>query len=183
MRLLLVLTAILSLFPVFFAHAQMTQKIIIRDGKIVAGDKQNSGNVALSEAQQLIFKAQQSLMKGDFASAEALYSEAIARDSSNVQAYLHRGVVRRERHEWRGVDADARMAVTLANGTIQANPRDPDGYYDRSLALRLLQQYDLAKKDVQTAIQLGGKASLRNDLQAIELERKMALSAAQTAAR
>ncbi|MFO0389185.1 MAG: hypothetical protein ACK502_05640 [Alphaproteobacteria bacterium] len=167
----------------------MKQKIIIRDGKIVSGalpssgdTKQNSGAVAISESQRFMFKAQQSVMKKDLATAEALYTEAIARDGSNVQAYLHRGVVRRELHDYRGVDADARMAVTLANNVIRANPRDPDGYYERSMALRLLKQFDLARKDVLAAIQLGGKPSLSNDLQAIELERKMALSKAQTAA-
>lgn len=188
MRLLLVVI-ILCVMPCF-AHAQMKQKIVIRDGKIVSGTlsangekTRSSGGLVIGEAQQFIFKAQQSVLKGDWATAETLYSEAIARDGANLQAYLHRGVVRREKRDWRGVDADARMALALANRNVSAHPRDPDGYYERSMALRLLRQFDLAKKDVITAIQLGGKQSLRNDLQAIELERKMALSEAQAAAR
>ncbi len=133
----------------------------------------------LNESQKLVFKAQQSLIKGDYAGAEALYTQAIAQDNSNIQAYLHRGVVRREQRNSRGVDADARAALSLANDSIRVSPRDPDGYYNRSLALRLLYQFDQAKKDVLAAIQLGGKASLRNDLQAIELERRIAASMAQ----
>ncbi len=166
------------------AHAQAVhgQKIIIRDGKLVSGTLPTAGqaaaprNVEASQSRLLLFKAQEKLMKRDFSGAEQIYTQAIALDDSNVTAYLQRGVVRRELRNYRGVDSDARTVVALSNRIISANPRDPDGYYKRSMALRLLHQFDQAKKDVLTAIQLGGKLSLKNDLKAIELERRMAAS-------
>ena len=160
------------------AHAQMKQKFSIRDGKLVGGTSAAvEGVPAISEAQQLIFQAQKSVMKGDFVTAEEFYTKSIALDGSNTQAYLHRAVIRREQRNYRGMDADARMAYELSNRSVAAKPRDPDGYYDRSLALRLLRHFDQARQDVMTAIQFGGKPSLKNDLQAIELERKIAVSA------
>ena len=176
----------LCILPVA-AHAQIKQKFTIHNGKMVSGTQaagnssSGSSKITINQAQEVIFKAQQSLMKGDYAGAEALYSQAIALDNSNIQAYLHRGVVRRERRDYQGMDADARIALALTNNAIRANPRDPDGYYERSLALRLLYQFDQARKDVLAAMQLGGKPSLKNDLQAIELERKIAASKVQSA--
>lgn len=178
---LIIFCAALFLLPCL-AQAQVKQTFTLRDGKLMNAQKPSEASgsshqpVVIDGDQQLIFKAQASLVSGDYAQAEALYTQAINLDGSNIEAYLQRAAVRRELGDAKGVDSDGRRALALVNGALQAEPREAGLYYKRSMALRFLRQFDAARNDVLTAINLGGKPSLRNDLQAIELERKMAAS-------
>ncbi len=182
---LFIMMALLCALPEA-AFAQQKQTFTIRGGKLVGGSGAASGQqqggggqasrLVIDQDQQLIFSATASVLKKDYPTAEKLYSQALAIDSSNINAYLQRGFVRREMGNTQGVESDARTAITLANNALKSNPRDSDIYYQRSMALRLIHQFELAKKDILTALQLGGKQSLQNDLKAIDLEQKIMAS-------
>ncbi|MGE0755286.1 MAG: tetratricopeptide repeat protein [Alphaproteobacteria bacterium] len=173
------------------AAAQQTMKFTIQNGKMVnsSGAPPAAGNTSsqmtqgqqleVSREQQYMLAALSALMQGDFAKAEDLYSQVIQYNPANSEAWLQRAVVRRETQNAQGMAVDARRALSQLNAEIQASPRNGTLYHQRSVALRLLKSFDLAKKDLLTAMQLKGKSSVsfQNDLQAIELERRMASAA------
>lgn len=141
------------------AHAQ--QQMVIIDGKI-----------QISPSQKLILLASQKVAAREFREAESLYTQAIALDGSDADAYLHRGVVRREQGNMGGAQSDARAAIMLSNNVLQQNPGDATAYYQRGNGFRLLREYAQAKSDVQQAINLGGDPNWRTDLRDIALEEK-----------
>jgi tetratricopeptide (TPR) repeat protein len=127
-----------------------------------------------SEDQKLIFEADQQVVKKDYKGAEGLYSEAIALNKNNIDAYLHRGTVRHELGDSGGVASDGQATVTLANTGLQNTPNDPNLYYKRGMGFRLLKNYDQAEKDISTGMRLGGQPTWQTDLQAIAFEKKAA---------
>jgi len=133
-----------------------------------------SSAAEMNQTQKLMFEGAKYSMARQFKEADAVYSQIIASDGGNTEAYLQRAVVRRELGDESGKVSDARNAVALASASLQANPRDFNLYYQRSLALRLLKQFDGARRDLNAAMQLGGSVTWQNDLQAIDLEQKMA---------
>ncbi len=115
----------------------------------------------------------QYFVKRDYRRAEKLYSQPIATNQGNIEAYLQRGLTRREMGDAPGAASDGRSAVLLASAALKSDLRDGRLYYQRSMGLRLLRQFDLTAQDMLAAIQLTGKQHWQTDLKAIELERKM----------
>lgn len=114
------------------------------------------------------------MSEGKLKEAEILYSQALAANGGNVNAYLQRALARRDLGDTEGMATDARQAVALISARLEQNPGKANLYYQRSLAERLLRQFDAAEKDLRAAIRLSNKSEWTNDLTALELERKMA---------
>jgi Tfp pilus assembly protein PilF len=131
-------------------------------------------NVQFSNDQKIMLEAASKLVQNDFANAENLYTQAIAINGSNIEAYLQRAVVRREMHTDNGMASDANTVIALANNALQQNPNDPNLYYQRGMGYRLLRQFDQARDDITNGMRIGGKDNWKTDLKAIELERKTA---------
>lgn len=132
----------------------------------------NAPNIQLSNDQKIMLEAANKLVQRDYRSAEGMYTQAIALNGSNIEAYLQRAVARREMGDQNGMAADATTVINLSNSQLQQNPRDPTLYYQRGMGYRLLRQFDQARNDITTGMQIGGKSNWKTDLQAIELERK-----------
>ena len=132
------------------------------------------GKMQFSDDQKLMFEAAGKVVHHDYKGAEALYNQAIAANSGNVDAYLQRGIVRRELGDEAGTASDGQMAVRLADGALKNNPNDPNLYYKRGMGFRLLKNYDQAQKDISAGMNMGGPSVWQTDLQAIALEQKAA---------
>lgn len=158
----IVLLALLAL-PVSFEASAQTFTQTIGGG---------AAQVRIGDDQRLMFEAAQNVMKGDYKGAESLYSQAIAANGRNTEAYLQRAVVRRELGNASGAASDGGMVVGLSNQAIQANPRNALLYYQRGMGYRMQKDYVHAKQDLQAAIRMGGKPSWATDLKAIDLEQK-----------
>jgi Flp pilus assembly protein TadD len=162
-----------------------TRTFVIQKGKVTSstgatsaipgGVVASSGKpqVVITDDQKLMFDASKQVMARDFTAAEATYTKVLGMNSGNIEAYLQRGIVRRELGNKTGMASDARTAVSLANAQLQVTPRDPNLYYQRAMGLRLLRQFAQAKQDLRTAMQLSGNTNWETDLKAIELEEKM----------
>lgn len=170
--------------------AQQTMRFTIKNGELVnppAAQNPATGETPASaenktatfnQEQQWMFAALSAMVQRKYEEAEQLYSQIIDQNGAHAEAYLQRAVARRELKKTSDMTKDARMALSLLNGQLKAKPNDADLYYNRSMAERLLHEFDAAKKDLLTAMQLKGTSGVtyQNDLQAIELERKMAES-------
>ncbi len=132
--------------------------------------------IQISDDQKLVLEAIQFVVHRDWKNAETLYSQAIGINSNNIEAWLQRGVVRREMGDEAGSESDAGRVVALANAGLQANSNDPTLYHQRGMAERLLKNFSAARRDIGTAIRLSGNTSWDNDLKAAQLEEKEALS-------
>lgn len=130
------------------------------------------GKLAVNNDQKLMFDAVRKVVNRDWRGAEQIYDEVIARNGGNIDAYLQRGIVRRELHNDAGTMEDANAVVTLANNALPTNPNNANLYYQRGMGFRLLKNFPRAKEDIQKAIQISGQSSWRTDLQATELEEK-----------
>ena len=128
--------------------------------------------IQIAGDQKLIFEADGHVVKRDYQGAESLYTQAIALNGGNTEAYLQRGFVRREMGNGAGAADDGRNAVGLANTALAANPGDANLYHERGMGFRLMRDFDHARADLQKAIQLSGQMSWQTDLQAMELEQK-----------
>jgi len=122
--------------------------------------------------QKLMFDAMQKVMKRDWKGAEMIYTQVLAINGGNVDAYLQRGLMRHELGDEAGQAADGRKAVMLANSGLQANPHDANAYYQRGMGERLLKDYPAAKQDIATAVKMTGNATWQTDLQAVEFDEK-----------
>ena len=145
--------------PVF---AQTTQTFVIG----------GASNLKISNDQKIMLEAANKLVQKDYSTAESMYSQAIAVNGGNIEAYLQRAVVRRELGDDQGMTADARSVIMLSNNALQQSPNNPTLYYQRGMGYRLLRHFDQARSDISTGMQIGGKGNWKTDLQAIELERK-----------
>jgi len=125
---------------------------------------------------KLIFEANSAVMKHDYPGAEGLYTQAIAINPNNTEAYLQRGFIRREMKNAAGAADDGRKAVMLANIGLQQEPGSAMLYHQRGMGERLLKDFDHAKDDIAKSLQLGGQADWQTDLQAIVLEQKESLA-------
>lgn len=158
-----VCAAVMAASPV---HAQT--KFII-NGAPVSG---SGGRFQISPDQKLLLEAAKKVVSNDYKGAEALYDQAIRINSGNIDAYLQRGIVRRELGDQAGAAADGRTVVSMANRSLQQTPGDAGLYHRRGMGLRLMKDFEHAKMDIARAIQMSGKLSWKTDLQAIELEEK-----------
>jgi tetratricopeptide (TPR) repeat protein len=165
----------ITLFPVmvvalslaFPAQAQ-TQRMVIENGKVASASRPEVGG-----DQVLMLEAVGKVMQRDYRAAETLYSQAIAQNAGNLQAYIQRGLIRRELKDGQGAQSDGRAVVTLADRTLQRNSEDADAYQQRAMGYRLQGQFALAKEDMRMALKRQRKISWENDLKAIELEERM----------
>ena len=132
----------------------------------------SGGKFEVSADQKLMLEAAKKVVSNDYQAAESLYNQAITLNANNMDAYLQRGIVRRELGNQSGAEADGRAVVTLANNSLQQNPNDANLYHRRGMGLRLLRDFDNAKADISKAIQMSGQLSWKTDLQAIELAQK-----------
>ena len=133
----------------------------------------NGTNIQILPDQKIMFDAANKFVHRDFQGAEKLYSQVIAMNSGNIEAYLQRAAVRREMGNETGTASDAHSVIALSNNALQQNPNNPNLYYQRGMGFRLLRQFDQAKSDISTGMQIGGKTNWNTDLQAIDLERKI----------
>ena len=133
-----------------------------------------TNNIEFGKEQQLMFGAANKAIKGDLRGAEMDYSQVISMNASNVDAYLQRGLIRRELKNPAGAKADGQAAAVLANKRVEQYPNKSSAYHQRGMAYRLLGNYVQAAKDVQRAYQMTHDESIRVDLQAIVLEQKTA---------
>jgi tetratricopeptide (TPR) repeat protein len=151
------------------ASSAQTQTMVIQNGKMA----QTGGvQIQIGADLQLMFDAQQKVMKHDYRGAEASYSRAIAANGGNIEAYLQRAVTRRELGDVRGEASDASTAITLANAALQSSPNNALLFYQRGMGFRLLRDFPQAKQDLATAIRMSGKPSWETELRATELEEK-----------
>jgi tetratricopeptide (TPR) repeat protein len=133
----------------------------------------NGAKIVIGDDQRLMFAAMQAAIKKDYKTAEDMYSRMIALNPRDTNAYLQRGIMRRQMGNEAGALADGKSVVILANTSLQADPRAGALYYMRGMGFRLLKDYTQAEKDVQTAITQGGPPEWKTDLRAIELEKKV----------
>lgn len=167
----IVALAVLALtFSAFAAEAQ-TRFII---NGMPAGGKGAAGGarIEISQDQKLMLEAAKKVMASDFKGAETLYDQAISINSGNIDAYLQRGIVRRELGDQAGAAADGRKVVEMANRSLTLTPNDATLYHRRGMGLRLMKDFSDAKADISKAIQMSGQLSWKTDLQAVELEEK-----------
>lgn len=136
---------------------------------------QNGQQVVLGQEQQLMLKAAQYVSKRDFASALPVYSQVLAMDGGNIEAYIQRSVVRSELNDAAGAEGDAVTAVSLSSALLAKDPNNAQLYYQRGTGYRLLKDFAHAKADINHAIQLAGgqHADWQSDLSAMNLEEKM----------
>ncbi|MDX1974683.1 MAG: hypothetical protein SFT92_03295 [Rickettsiales bacterium] len=154
------------------AFSQAKPTLIINGQQV---SKASSGGM-MDEADKSILEAAKHVMEGDYRGAERIYSDILSRNDSNVEAHVQRAIVRRELKNPSGVQSDALTAVQLASAALQTQPRSYSLYYQRSQALRLLGEFDKAKADLLKARKLAGGNRWSTDLQAIEMERRIAKS-------
>src|SRR4051812_11290613 len=119
----LLMTIMLAALLPAGAQAQTTTQTFVMGG----------GKVIMTDDQKLMLSAAQKIMSRDFRGAEALYSQAISINGRNIDAYLQRGIVRRELKDEEGSASDARMVVALANEGLKTDDRNPNLYYDRGM--------------------------------------------------
>ncbi len=154
----------------FPAQAQQT-KFIINGAQVTSG---GGNSMQISSDQKLMLEAAKKVVNNDYKGAESLYDQAISINGSNIDAYLQRGIVRRELGNDAGAQADGRSVVTMVNSSLQMNPNDASLYHRRGMGLRLLKDFEHARADISKAIQMsGGQMSWKTDLQAIDLEEKV----------
>jgi tetratricopeptide (TPR) repeat protein len=154
---------------VAFAPTATAETKFIINGTPAGG---SGSKFEISADQKLMLEAAKKVVSNDYKSAEALYDQAISINGSNMDAYLQRGIVRRELGNQAGAESDGRTVVALANSSLQLAPNDANLYHRRGMGLRLVRDFDNAKADISRAIQMSGQLSWKTDLQAIELERK-----------
>lgn len=167
---------LLADLPAMSSFAQTTQQtIIIQNGAVV---NRNGGpvQIAITEEQKLMFEAPKYVFHQEYKAAEAIYTRVLGMNPSNSEAYIQRGLVRREIADTAGATADGRAAVIISNNALSANPNNASLYYERSMGFRLLKQFEQARKDMQIAIQLSGNTTWDTDMKAIDLEQKIAMS-------
>lgn len=152
------------------AHAQTTQTRFVING--VPASSSGNGQFQIGQDQKLILEAAKKVVNNDYEGAEELYNKAISINGSNIDAYLQRGIVRRELGDQAGAAADGRAVVNMANSSLALAPNDATLYHRRGMGLRLLKDFERAKSDIVRAIQMSGQLSWKTDLQAIELEEK-----------
>lgn len=141
---------------------------------VISKDKVSAPAIVLPQDQKLMLEAAKKMTDMDYKGAEALYGQALAVNGGNIDAYLQRGLARRDLGNIAGMEADARQAIALVNARLAQAPNDADLYYQRSLGARLLKRFDDAEKDLRAAIRLSSSTKWNNDLKALELERRMA---------
>lgn len=129
--------------------------------------------VSIGPEPLMMLEASQHVLKGEFPRAEILYSQVIATNPGNLQAYIQRAIVRREMKDRKGMEADAIEVLNQTNMGISKDPGNADLYYHRGTAFRLLKDFPKARADIQEAITLSPNDSWRQDLMAIDLEEKM----------
>lgn len=160
---LVVTVLVAALCVAFSSPPAIAQKIVFGQG------------FSVGEDQKLVFEAAKKVMEKQYPEAESLYSRAISINSSNLEAYLQRGVVRREMGNQNGAISDGRMVVKMADAMIKTNPGSAGLYYQRGMGYRLARDFVSARQDIARAIQMNNKkAAWRNDLKAVELEEKAA---------
>ena len=138
----------------------------------LGGQTAGGGGMAFSQEQQWMFEASGKFLHRDYKGAEEGYTKVLQSNNRHIDAYLQRAAVRREMDNGAGMQSDAKTALTLIDSELQQRS-DADLYYERSLANRLLKQFDAAEQDLRKAMSLNKSANWDNDLKAIALERKM----------
>jgi tetratricopeptide (TPR) repeat protein len=128
----------------------------------------------VDKEQALILEAAARSMKRDFRGAEAIYTRIINTNNESIEGYLQRGLVRRSLANPQGVVEDATRARAFIDAALPQNTNNANLYYQRSLADRMLKDFDAAEQDLHQAIRLGKRDNFDNDFKAIEVERKMA---------
>jgi len=128
----------------------------------------------MNQESVLMLQAAASFTKRDFRGAESIYTRILGINSKNVEATVQRALTRRELKNLQSMQSDARRAVELIDAELPQNPNNDDLYYNRSVAYRLLGDFDAAERDVRQSYRLGHRGLLDNDLNTIALERKMA---------
>jgi tetratricopeptide (TPR) repeat protein len=156
------LFCIIGLITALAAPAALAQQMVFG----------GNSKLQITNDQQVLFEAANKVMNRDFASAEGLYSQAIAMNGRNIDAWLQRAVTRRELGNEAGMQSDARTVIALSDEALQQTPQNANLFYERGMGYRLLRDYDKAREDISTGMRIGGRSSWQTDLQAIELERK-----------
>jgi len=128
--------------------------------------------VTQSPAQQESFLAAQAVMKHDYATAVQMYNQIIAANPNNIDAYISRGIVKREMKDDAGSITDGQAVLRLTEPGLQQNPNDALLYHQRGMGFRLVRDFGQATDNIQRAIQLSGGANpaWQNDLNALKLE-------------
>ncbi len=128
---------------------------------------------AVDEVAVLVLTASQKVVERRYEEAISLYTQAIAQAPNRADVYLQRAFVYREMQQPGPLQADAIVAVKLAETVISAGrPRARD-YYIRGSAYRLLKRFPEARVDLETAIRMKNEPRWKIDLQALALEERM----------
>jgi len=127
----------------------------------------------VNQESALMLQAAAAFTKRDFRGAESIYTRVLSVNPKSVEATVQRALTRRELKNLQGMQSDARRAVELIDAEFPQNPNSDDLYYNRSVANRLLGDFDAAERDVRQSYRLGHRGLMDNDLNTIALERKM----------
>lgn len=112
-------------------------------------------------------------VEGDYHGAIAKYSQIIASDPTQIDAYLQRGLLYREIGQLPKSLGDAAIAERFVELRFSEGKSSAKLYYQRAMAKRLRKDYTGAKADLQTAMRMKRNHKWHNDWQALLLEEKM----------
>ncbi|MDR2905321.1 MAG: tetratricopeptide repeat protein [Helicobacteraceae bacterium] len=124
------------------------RKLIIKQRKDVLP------NVKSQVPDELFGQAKNAERRGDFQAAINLYSQAIAIDPKDVNAYNNRGLAYIKLENYDQAIEDFAQAIAL-DSTIALDPEEVLYYNNRGNAHNGLQNYDQARKDGKKARDLG----------------------------
>lgn len=130
----------------------------------------------LNPATKLSIDASQKAVAGDYQGAINLYSQLIQLDPKDADHYIARGLLYRQIKNIPKSMGDGAMVLEIANYQLQkknTGKRGAKSYWQRAQGYRLLEKFDLAQQDLQTAMRLRNDQRWMTDMQAIELESRM----------
>lgn len=130
----------------------------------------------VSEESTLSIKAAQHAVAGEYNDAVSLYSKLISLNPEKTDYYIQRGLVYRQLKQTSKAVGDGATALKFAEHYMQkggSKKQQAKRYWQRAMAHRLLEKYDLALQDIHKAMRLRGDRKWLADAQAIELESKI----------
>ena len=133
-------------------------------------------DAGLSKESTLSIEASKLAVAGEYQRAIRIYTQLIQLDPNDADHYIQRGLIYRQVKQKNSAASDGRIALKLTDYYLQKKPskkRRAKHMWRRAMANRLLNKFDIAKRDMREAIHLKGSQRWLPDLQAIELESRI----------
>lgn len=128
---------------------------------------------AAEDVSLLMLEASQKAVEQKYEEAVALYTQAIQKVPTRADAYLQRAFIYREMNRVGPMQADAIIAIKLADFNIAGGDPSATNYHTRGSGYRLLKRFPEARADLEMALRLKKNGTWQLDLQALALEEKM----------